>query len=261
MQVSTNTPDDSDRMVPNPARKTAAARIRRAAAAVQAAETARDAALLQLPSPAPGQAACLTNQVINALAAPVEDAWRDLDEAGQAAAAIPARIPLGTLAPDMVRLGAETNPDHPRHSDGRIQRRVHPGPRPGRPLHPRRRRGMRPDPRGTDHLRRHLPRPRPAPHQARLAHRAPARIGLGRAVRPAHRRRRLLSATDLVLRHEVKSHPIPAQEIPMSGVLILETRGGSARVTAAGRGRAAVPRGSLGRRRAGGRAVAGRLRP
>ena len=101
-------PDDPGRMVPNPARKTAAARIRQAEAAAQAAGTARDAALLQLRSPAPGQAACLTNQVINALAAPVEAAWHELDEADTAAAAIPARVPLGTLAPDMVRLDAET---------------------------------------------------------------------------------------------------------------------------------------------------------
>ena len=101
-------PDDPDRMVPNPARKTAAARVRQAEAAARAAETARDAALLQLRSPAPGQAAYLTNQVINALAAPVEAACRELDEADTAAAAIPARIPLGALAPDMVRLDAET---------------------------------------------------------------------------------------------------------------------------------------------------------
>ena len=101
-------PDDPDRMVPNPARKAAAARIRQAEAAAQAAETARDAALLELRSPAPGQAAYLTNQVINALDAPVEAAWRDLDDAGQAAAAIPARVRLGELAPDMVRLDAET---------------------------------------------------------------------------------------------------------------------------------------------------------
>jgi lambda repressor-like predicted transcriptional regulator len=101
-------PDDPDRMVPNPARKTAAARIRQAEAAAQAAETARDAALLELRSPAPGQAAYLSNQVINALAAPVEAAWRELEEADSAAAAIPARVPLGTLAPDMVRLDAET---------------------------------------------------------------------------------------------------------------------------------------------------------
>ena len=51
------TPDDPDRLVPNPAKKTAAARVRQAEAAARAAETARDAALLQLRSPAPGQAA------------------------------------------------------------------------------------------------------------------------------------------------------------------------------------------------------------
>jgi hypothetical protein len=100
-------PDDPDRMVPNPARKTAAGRIRQAEAAAQAAEAARDAALLELRSPAPGQAAYLTNQVINALAAPVEAARRELDEADQAAAAIPARVPLGALSSDMVRLDAE----------------------------------------------------------------------------------------------------------------------------------------------------------
>jgi transposase len=101
-------PDDPDRKVPNPAKKTAAARIRHAEAAARAAETARDAALLQLRSPAPAQAAYLSNQVINALAAPVEAAWHELDEAEQAAAAVPARVPLGTLAPDMVRLDTET---------------------------------------------------------------------------------------------------------------------------------------------------------
>jgi hypothetical protein len=100
-------PDDPDRMVPNPAKKAAAARIRQAEAAAQAAETARDATLLQLRSPAPGQAAYLSNQVINALAAPVQAAWRELDEADQAAAAIPARTRLGALSPDMVRLDAE----------------------------------------------------------------------------------------------------------------------------------------------------------
>ena len=95
-------------MVPNPARKAAAARVRQAEAAVRAAEAARDAALLELRSPAPGQDAYLSNQVINALAAPVEAAWRDLDETDQAAEAIPARVPLGELAPDIVRLDAET---------------------------------------------------------------------------------------------------------------------------------------------------------
>jgi hypothetical protein len=101
-------PDDPGRRVPNPARKTAAARVRQAEAAARAAEAARDAALLQLRSPAPGQAAYLTNQVINALDAPVEAAYLELEHAEDAAAAIPARIPLGDLAPDMVRLDTET---------------------------------------------------------------------------------------------------------------------------------------------------------
>ncbi len=102
------TPDDPDRKVPNPAKKTAAARVRQAEAAAQAAETARDAALLQLRSPTPGQAAYLTSQVINALAAPAGAARRELDEAEQAAASVPARVALGTLAPDMARLDTET---------------------------------------------------------------------------------------------------------------------------------------------------------
>ena len=102
------TPDDPHRLVPNPAKKTAAARIRAAEAAARAAEAARDAALLQLRSPAPGQAAYLTNQVINALAAPVEAAWKELEQAEQAAAAVPARVPLSALTPGMVRLDTET---------------------------------------------------------------------------------------------------------------------------------------------------------
>jgi hypothetical protein len=52
-------------------------------------------------------AATITNQMINALNAPVEAACQELDEARQAAAAIPARIPLSDLAPDMMRLETE----------------------------------------------------------------------------------------------------------------------------------------------------------
>jgi transposase len=100
-------PDDPDRLVPNPAKKAAAAQVRRAEALAAAAEAARDAALLQLRSPAPGQPVTITNQVINALNAPVEAAWRELEEAGQAAATVPARIRLGETAPDMVRMEAE----------------------------------------------------------------------------------------------------------------------------------------------------------
>ncbi len=47
-------PDDPGRLVPSPAKKAAAARVRRAEAAIGAAEAGRDASLLELRSPAPG---------------------------------------------------------------------------------------------------------------------------------------------------------------------------------------------------------------
>jgi hypothetical protein len=101
-------PDDPDRLVPSPAKKAAAARVRRAEAAIGAAEAGRDASLLELRSPAPGHAAFLTNQQVNQLNAPVRAAYDELEAAEAAAAAIPARVRLGDLAPDMVRLDAET---------------------------------------------------------------------------------------------------------------------------------------------------------
>ena len=70
-------PDDRERMVPNPAKK-AAAQVRRAEALAGTAEAARDARLLELRSPAPGQVSCLTNQIANALNAPVEAAYANL---------------------------------------------------------------------------------------------------------------------------------------------------------------------------------------
>ena len=100
-------PDDPDRKVPNPAKKAAAAQARRAEILAAAAQAQRDASLAALRNPAPGQPVTITNQMINALDAPVEAAWRELQEADTAAAATPARVPLGTLAPDMVRLEAE----------------------------------------------------------------------------------------------------------------------------------------------------------
>ena len=101
------TPDDPDRKVPNPAKKTAAAQVRRAEILAAAAQAQRDASLAALRNPAPGQPVTITNQMLNALDAPVEAAWRELEEAGTAAAATPSRVPLGTLAPDMMRLEAE----------------------------------------------------------------------------------------------------------------------------------------------------------
>ena len=101
------TPDDPDRKVPNPAKKTAAAQVRHAEILAAAAQAQRDASLAALRNPAPGQPVTITNQMINALDAPVEAAWAELQAAADAAAAVPARIRLAEIAPDMVRLEAE----------------------------------------------------------------------------------------------------------------------------------------------------------
>jgi hypothetical protein len=101
-------PDDPDRLVPSPAKKAATARVRRAEAAAGAAEASRDASLLELRSPAPGHPALLTNQQVNQVNTPVRAAYDELEAAEAAAAATPARVRLGDLAPDMVRLDAET---------------------------------------------------------------------------------------------------------------------------------------------------------
>ena len=66
----TATPDDPDRKVPNPAKKTAAAQVRRAEILAAAARAQRDASLAALRNPSPGQPVTITNQMINALDAP-----------------------------------------------------------------------------------------------------------------------------------------------------------------------------------------------
>jgi transposase len=100
-------PDNPGRLVPNPAKKTAAAQARHAEILTAAAQAQRDASLAALRNPAPGQPVTITNQMINALDAPVEAAHRELKAAQDAAAAVPARIRLDEIAPDMVRLEAE----------------------------------------------------------------------------------------------------------------------------------------------------------
>lgn len=99
--------DDPGRMVPNPEKKQAAARIRAAEAAAGAAEAGRDTRLLEARSPQPGQASYLTNQMLNAINAPVEDAYAELTAAHEAAAQVPARVRLGDLSPQMKRLEQE----------------------------------------------------------------------------------------------------------------------------------------------------------
>ena len=91
------TPDDPGQLVPNPAKKAAAAQVRHAEVLAAAAEAERDASLAALRNPAPGQPVTITNQMINALDAPVQAAWPELQAAQDAAAAVPARIRLGVF--------------------------------------------------------------------------------------------------------------------------------------------------------------------
>ena len=61
------TPDDPARLVPNPAKKAAAAHVRHTEVLAAAAQAQRDASLAALRNPAPGQPVTITNQMINAL--------------------------------------------------------------------------------------------------------------------------------------------------------------------------------------------------
>ena len=101
------TPDDPARLVPNPAKKTAYAAAGKAQRAADAAEASRAAALLALRSPAPGQEVTITNPMLAAAGAPLQEASDALDAAITAYQAVPARIALGDLAPGTVLLDTE----------------------------------------------------------------------------------------------------------------------------------------------------------
>jgi hypothetical protein len=100
--------DDPQRLVPNPAKKTAAAAVKTAKKALAAAEAGRQRKLDALRSPAPGTSVVITNAMLARLGAPVEMARRSLETAQAAAKATPAKIPLSQHNPDMVRLDTET---------------------------------------------------------------------------------------------------------------------------------------------------------
>src|SRR6266536_2042192 len=102
------TAEDPDRMVPNPAKKTAAAAVKTAKKTLASAQTAREANLAALRSPAPGTSVMITNATLARLEAPVTAARRDLATAQAAARAIPAKIPLSQHNPAMVKLDTET---------------------------------------------------------------------------------------------------------------------------------------------------------
>src|SRR5271165_6253850 len=102
------TPDDPQRLVPNPAKKTAAAAVKTAKKALAETEAARQRKLDALRSPVPGTSAVITNAMLAKLDAPVGAARRSLETAQAAAKATPAKIPLSQHNPDIVRLDAET---------------------------------------------------------------------------------------------------------------------------------------------------------
>ena len=103
------TPDDPARMVPNPAKKTAAAAVKTAKKTLAAAEAAREARLAALRNPAPGTADRDHQPGAQPGWTPPSTPPAATCEAAQAAArAIPAKIPLGEHNPDMVRLDTET---------------------------------------------------------------------------------------------------------------------------------------------------------
>jgi transposase-like protein len=101
------TPDDPARMVPNPAKKAAAAAVKAARKTLADAEAARQRKLDQLRSPAPGSQIVITNAILARLDVPVEAARRSLQAAQAKAKATPAKIPLREHNPDLVRLEAQ----------------------------------------------------------------------------------------------------------------------------------------------------------
>src|SRR6266567_5262324 len=102
------TPDDPGRLVPNPAKKTAAAAVKTAKKALADADAARQDNLAALHHPAPGTSTIITNQVLARLERPVAAARRELAAATAAARAVPAKIPLARHNPAMVKLDTET---------------------------------------------------------------------------------------------------------------------------------------------------------
>jgi len=105
--------DDADRMVPNPAKKTAYAHVEKARRTLRLAQSAADANLLAAHSPQPGTTTVvLTNTMINTINTDVHAADKALDAAIAAHAAIPARLPLSQVNPGQQVLDTETKLIH-----------------------------------------------------------------------------------------------------------------------------------------------------
>ena len=102
------TGDDPTRMVPNPAKKKGHTKVLAARARYDRALAATDAALLEAVSPPPGQTALITNKDHDAITAGLRAAEADLDTAQETHRAIPARLPLGQVAPGQQVLDVQT---------------------------------------------------------------------------------------------------------------------------------------------------------
>ena len=102
------TPEDPDRLVPNPAKKTAAATVKTAKKTLAAAEAAREGELAALRSPAPGTAAVITNEMLARLDAPSTPPAATSQAAQAAARAVPRRSRSAEHNPHMVKLDTET---------------------------------------------------------------------------------------------------------------------------------------------------------
>jgi transposase len=102
------TDDDPTRMVPNPAKKKAHRVVLAARARYDRALAATDAAMLEAKSPPPGVSVLITNQAHDGLTADLRAAEADLDTAQETHRGVPARLPLGQVAPGQQVLDIQT---------------------------------------------------------------------------------------------------------------------------------------------------------
>ncbi len=104
----TATLDDSDRMVPNPAKKTTRDTVNAARAHLDRVQAATDALLLDWHTPPAGEPVLLTNADYNRITANLRDAEQALATAQAVNAATPARLPLAEVNPGQQVLDVET---------------------------------------------------------------------------------------------------------------------------------------------------------
>jgi transposase len=102
------TDDDPTRMVPNPAKKKAHTKVLAARARYDRALAATDAAMLHAVTPPLGVSVLISNTDHDQLTADLRAAEADLDTAQETHRAIPARLPLGQVAPGQQVLDVQT---------------------------------------------------------------------------------------------------------------------------------------------------------